>query len=410
VSTKIYYFTLLHLLIMLIGLIGKANVGKSTFFNAATDMNVETGNYPFTTIQPNVGICYARQKCVCTEFSIKDNPIHSLCIDGTRFIPVPMVDVAGLVPGAHLGKGLGNKFLDEARQVDALIHVVDASGSTDKEGRPSSPGSYDPLEDIEFVEDEFDLWILSIIKRDWSKSTDRISNEQLLMKRFSGLGMRQQAIDLALNSSNLRNKKINTWTENEILLFIKNLRQKAKPVIIAANKADVSKSEVNIQAIKDKNELAIPCTAEGETLLKNAAKHGIIHYLPGDESFEIRKNVNFSEKQIHALELVSKFMHKYGSTGVQQIINLVCFDLLGKIVVYPVEDEIELKDKKGNVLPEAYLVDMGTTAKGLAAMVHKDMEKGFLFAIDVRSKKRIGADHELANNDVIKIVSTLSRG
>jgi ribosome-binding ATPase len=394
---------------MQIGLMGKANVGKSTFFNAATDMSVETGNYPFTTIQPNVGICFARQKCVCSEFSIRDNPIHSICIEGNRFIPVQIVDVAGLVPGAHLGKGLGNKFLDDARRVDALIHVVDASGSTDKEGRASSPGSHDPLEDIEFVKNEFDLWILSIIKRDWSKNTERMSNEQLLSKRFSGLGINQEDIDAALTNSDLRNKKTNTWTETEILTYIKNLRQKAKPVTIAANKADISLSEVNIQAIKQKHEFVIPCTSEGEILLRNAAKHGIIHYLPGDKSFEVRKNVNLSEKQNHALDLVSKFMNKYGSTGVQHIIDIVCFDILRKIVVYPVEDEIEFKDKKGNVLPEAFLVDKGTTAKDLAAMVHKDMEKGFLFAIDARSKKRIGADHELANDDIIKIVSTLSR-
>jgi len=395
---------------MQIGLIGKANVGKSTFFNAATDMSVETGNYPFTTIQPNVGICFARQRCVCSEFSIKDNPIHSICIDGNRFIPVNIVDVAGLVPGAHLGKGLGNKFLDDARRVDAIIHVVDASGSTDKEGRASSPGSNDPHEDIEFVQNEFDLWILSIIKRDWSKNMDRISNEQLLLKRFSGLGITQEAIDASLANSELRNKKINSWTESEILTYIKCLRQEAKPVTIAANKADISLSDANIQALKQKHEFVIPCTSEGEILLRNASKHGLIHYLPGDKSFEIRKNVNLSEKQSHALDLVTNFMNKYSSTGIQHTINTVCFDILHKIVVYPVEDEVEFKDKKGNVLPEAFLVDKGTTAKDLATMVHKDMETGFLFAIDARSKKRIGANHELANNDIIKIVSASSRG
>src|SRR6266542_4261020 len=191
---------------MQIGLIGKANVGKSTFFNAATDLTVETGNYPFTTIKPNVGICYARQKCVCTEFAIKDNPVHSMCIDGIRFIPVPIVDVAGLVPGAHLGKGLGNKFLDEARQVDALIQVVDASGSTDKEGRTGAPGTFSPLEDIDFVEEEFDLWLLSVIKRDWSKNIEGSSNDQILVKRLSGLGIKAHVIDEALAVHNLKIK------------------------------------------------------------------------------------------------------------------------------------------------------------------------------------------------------------
>ena len=394
---------------MQLGLIGKANVGKSTFFNAATDLAAETGNYPFTTIKPNVGIGYVRQKCVCTEFAIKDNPIHSMCLAGIRYIPVRIVDVAGLVPGAHLGKGLGNKFLDEARQVDALIHVVDASGSTDKEGKSGVPGTFNPLEDIDFVEEEFDLWLLSLIKRDWTKNVEGTSNEQILLKRLSGLDIKVHVIDESLIVHNLKNKKISAWTEEEILSFSKTLRRKSKPLIIAANKADIPTSEPNIQAMREKYEHVIPCTSEGESLLRNAKRHGILNYFPGDSSFKPNEKVNLSERQQHALELVSNFITRYGSTGVQQTINFVCFEILQKIVVYPVEDEVELKDKNGNVLPEAYLVDKGTNAKTFAAMVHKDLEKGFLFAIDVRTKKRIGADHVLSNNDIIKVVSTLSR-
>ncbi|MGA7141934.1 MAG: redox-regulated ATPase YchF [Nitrososphaeraceae archaeon] len=399
---------------MQIGLIGKANVGKSTFFNAATDLSVETANYPFTTIKPNIGVCYARQKCVCTEFGIKDNPIHSICIDGVRFIPVQILDVAGLVPGAHMGKGLGNQFLDDARQVDALVHVVDVSGSTDQEGRPSSPGSYDPSKDVNFVEEEFDLWLMSIIKRDLSTTTKDAastnqSNEQILRKRLSGLGISEPAIDSALNLTGLKIKKINAWTEQDILFFTKMVREKSKPMVIAANKADISTAELNIQAISKNHTWVIPCTSEGESLLKKASKNGIVHYLPGDNSFEIRNTSNVTEKQSHVLGVVSKFIKKYGSTGIQRVINTICFEILEKIVVYPVENEIGLTDKKGNILPEAYLVDKGTTAKHLAAMVHKDLEKGFLFAIDVRTKKRVGADYYLKNNDVIKIVSALNR-
>jgi ribosome-binding ATPase len=399
---------------MQIGLIGKANVGKSTFFNAATDLSVETANYPFTTIKPNIGICYARQRCVCTEFGIKDNPIHSICIDGVRFIPVQILDVAGLVPGAHMGKGLGNQFLDDARQVDALIHVVDVSGSTDQEGRSSSPGSFDPSNDVNFVEEEFDLWLMSIIKRDLTTTNKDMastnqSNEQILRKRLSGLGITESAIDSALNFTGLKIKKINTWTEEDILFFTKMVREKSKPMVIAANKADISTAELNIQAISKNHTWVIPCTSEGESLLKKASKNGIVHYLPGDNSFEIRNTSNVTEKQSHVLGVVSKFIKKYGSTGIQRVINTICFEILEKIVVYPVENEIGLTDKKGNILPEAYLVDKGTTAKHLAAMVHKDLEKGFLFAIDVRTKKRVGADYHLKNNDVIKIVSALNR-
>ncbi|MEM4201360.1 MAG: GTPase, partial [Nitrososphaerales archaeon] len=114
---------------MLVGIVGKPNTGKSTFFNAATLMNVPMANYPFTTIQPNYGVAYLRKDCVCKRLNVKDNPVNSVCVNGVRLIPVKLVDVAGLVPGASQGRGLGNKFLDDLRQADALIHVVDASGS-----------------------------------------------------------------------------------------------------------------------------------------------------------------------------------------------------------------------------------------------------------------------------------------
>ena len=398
---------------MLIGLIGKANVGKSTFFSASTDNIVNIANYPFTTVKPNLGVCHVRIKCVCREFGVKDNPVHSICIDGARFIPIQIIDVAGLVPGAHEGKGLGNKFLDDARQADALIHVIDLSGSTDSEGRPLTPGTGDPLEDIRFVEEEFDLWLVSIIKREGDNmkelDSSRLNTTQVLKKRLSGLGVTESAIDKVLNKLNLDNKKIKTWNEQEIFDFCQNIRRIIKPVVIAANKADVSASQNNLEKTIEKYSHVIPCTSEFEILLRKAVKNGFVHYLPGDNSFEIKENVQLSDKQRQALEIVSNFIKKHGSTGVQEIINMTCFDLLKKIVVYPVEDESKLSDKKGNILPEAYLLNEESTAKDLAHAVHEELGKGFLFAIDVRSKRRLGADHKLKNNDVIKIVSATSR-
>lgn len=398
---------------MLIGLIGKANVGKSTFFSASTDNIVNIANYPFTTVKPNLGICHVRIKCVCTEFGVKDNPVHSVCIDGIRFVPIQIIDVAGLVPGAHEGKGLGNKFLDDARQADALIHVIDTSGSTDSEGRPLTPGTGDPLEDIRFVEKEFDLWLVSIIKRevDNMKELDSsgLSTTQVLKKRLSGLGETEPAIDKVLIKLNLHNKKIKSWNEHEIFDFCQNIRRIIKPVVIAANKADVSTSQNNLEKIIEKHTHVTACSSELEILLRKAVKNGFVHYLPGDNSFEIKENTQLSDKQRQALEIVSNFIKKHGSTGVQEIINIACFDLLKKIVVYPVEDESKLSDKKGNILPEAYLLNEESTTKDLAHAVHEELGKGFLFAIDVRSKRRLGADHKLKNNDVIKIVSATSR-
>jgi ribosome-binding ATPase YchF (GTP1/OBG family) len=399
---------------MLIGIIGKANVGKSTFFNAATELAVQAANYPFTTINSNIGIVHARQKCVCTEFGVQDNPIHSICIDGNRFIPLNLIDIAGLVPGAHLGKGLGNKFLDDARQADALIHVVDASGSTDSEGKPISPGTGDPIYDVSFVEEEFDLWLASVVSRDWNKVTREAESqgqklEQMLAKRLSGLAIGSRQIADALDETGLYYKKTILWTQEDIFNFCKVIRLKSKPIVLAANKADLPTVDKNINAMKKTGRDVIVCASEAENLLRRAAKKGIIRYLPGDNSFNIKKEAELNDQQKKVLSIISNILSKYGSTGIQEVINYACFKILNLIAVYPVEDELKLIDKKGNILPDARLLPRGSTAKDLAYAIHADLAKGFLYAIDIRSKQRLSSEYKLKNNDVIKIVSVTSR-
>jgi ribosome-binding ATPase YchF (GTP1/OBG family) len=398
---------------LIIGLLGKANVGKSTFFNSATDLSVQIANFPFTTIDPNIGIAFVRVNCVCKEIGVFDTPINSRCINGVRFIPIKLIDVAGLVPGAHSGKGLGNKFLDDARQANVIIHVVDISGSTDEEGKPVSLGGGNPLYDIEFVENEFDLWIYSLIMKDWDKVVRESENlkqriEHTISNRLSGLTISEQDIRNAMNTVRLV-KKPSDWDTNDILELCKQIRLSSKPIIIAANKADLPSSDQNISKLKNLNRSFFTCVSEAELLLKRALQKNIIFYLPGDSEFEIKNPNILSSKQLDALNKVSKVLKKFGSTGVQNILNYACFDVLNNIVVYPVEDEFKFTDKKGNVLPEARIVSKNITAKELANLVHKELGKGFLYAIDARSKQRIGAEHVLKNNDIIKIVSTTSR-
>jgi ribosome-binding ATPase len=398
---------------LIIGLLGKANVGKSTFFNSATDLSVQIANFPFTTIDPNIGIAFVRVNCVCKEIGVLDTPINSRCINGVRFIPIKLIDVAGLVPGAHSGKGLGNKFLDDARQASVIIHVVDISGSTDEEGKPVSLGSGNPLYDVEFVENEFDLWIYSLIMKDWDKVVRESENlkqriEHTISKRLSGLSISEQDIRNAMNTVRLV-KKPSDWDNNDILELCKQIRLSSKPIIIAANKADLASSDQNISKLKNLNRSFFTCVSEAELLLKRALEKNIIFYLPGDSDFEIKNPDILSSKQLDALNKVSKVLKKFGSTGVQNILNYACFDVLNNIVVYPVEDEFKFTDKKGNVLPEARIVSKNITAKELANLVHKELGKGFLYAIDARSKQRISAEHILKNNDIIKIVSTTSR-
>jgi ribosome-binding ATPase len=400
---------------MLLGLIGKANVGKSTFFNAATHLDVRSGNYPFTTLAPNVGITYARIGCVCREFGIQDNPKSSLCIDGTRYIPVKLLDIAGLIPGASKGKGLGNRFLDDARQADALIHVVDAAGSTDAEGRPIVPGTGDPIYDIQFVEEELDQWLASILQRDWTSLVREMSNqstklEHVIATRLSGLSIKESEIASTIAELGLSQTRATNWSDNDILRFCKKLRKKSKPIVIAANKADLHSAQHNIQKVKNVRENVVPCSSELELLLRHATKKKKIEYLPGDSHFRIKEAALLNEQQKKALDKTSIFLSKYGSTGIQEIINLTVFNLLKLIVVYPVEDELKLTDKRGNVLPDAHLLPAKSTPRDLAERIHTDLGKGFLYAIDVRSKMRLGADYKLQNNDVIKIVSAASSG
>ena len=395
---------------MQIGLLGKANVGKSTFFSAATQTPVATGNFPFTTIQPNVGVAYLKSDCACKHFQIShDNP---LCIDGTRLIPVKLIDVAGLVPGAHEGKGLGNQFLDDARQAQVLIHVVDIAGTTDIQGQSVPIGTHDPMEDIVFVADEFDQWFADILKREWDKITREIDQKRAkltdgIAKRFSGLGIKDYQVHLILQRLGLVARNPKEWTSSDIYTFAKELRKDTKPMIIAANKADLCP---DLSILKKISDTVIPCSAETELLLRKASKAGIVNYFPGDDNFIIAKDKQLLPPQQKALELVSSVFSKISTTGIQQILNTAVFNSLKFIVVYPVEDETKLTNKDGTVLPDAKLLPQDSTAKDLAALIHADIAQGFLHAINCKTKQRISGDQKLEDGDVIKIVSTLSRG
>jgi ribosome-binding ATPase YchF (GTP1/OBG family) len=180
--------------------------------------------------------------------------------------------------------------------------------------------------------------------------------------------------------------------------------------VIAANKADLPAADDNIKKMKAGGLELVPCASEAEALLRKASKKGILHYLPGDASFEVKPEVTLSAQQLKALDIVKSFMQKYGSIGVQESINIACFKLLRMVAVYPVEDEFKLTDKKGNILPDVWLLPEGSTAKNLAEAIHADLAKGFLYAVDARTKQRIAANHQLKNGDVIKIASATSRG
>lgn len=402
----------------LIGIIGKTNVGKSTLFAALTLAPVAIANHPFTTIKPNIGVGYVRRKCVHVELGLdRCNPRTGTCIRGYRFIPVKVMDVAGLIPGASQGKGLGNKFMDDLRQADVLIHVVDASGSTSPDGTPARPGTYDPVEEAKLIQKEVDEWFVSVVKRVWENKISRqiyLVNNPLdyITQNLSGLSITKNHVLEAVKLAGLEDKQPKKWSIDDVRAFAIMLRRVSKPIIIAANKADLPSAEENIKRlIKEFGEQNIvPISALAEYILRKASQKKLIEYLPGDRDFKIIDSSKLTKEQLHALELVrKKMLDKYGSTGVQELINRAVFNVLKLIIVYPVEDHNKYTDHYGNILPDAYLVPKGTTARELAYMIHTDLGKTFLYAINAKTKEKIGETYVLKDNDVIKIVAAAAR-
>lgn len=398
-----------------IGLLGKPNSGKSTFFAAATGKDVKIADYPFTTIDPNVGIAYASIDCVCREFNVTDTPRNSVCINGKRFIPVELWDVAGLVPGAWQGRGLGNQFLDDLRQADVLIHVVDASGRFDADGKDlGRPGMHDPLEDIRFLEQEIQRWFWQILRRNWDKFARRVEIERKdlassLAAILSGLNVSRDQIKEAIRLSKVDPEKPSAWTDEELLEFAGVLREVSKPIVIVANKLDIPASEENLKRMQDLNIDVVPASALAELILVRLSERGAIRYVRGDSSFEITNPNLISEVEKKLLDKIEDFLDKWGSTGIQKAINHAVFDTKKMIAVYPVEDENKLTDKKGNVLPDVFLVPEGTTALELAEKIHSDLARNFIYALDVRMKTKLPADYKLRHRDVIKIYAAARR-
>ena len=384
-----------------LALAGKPNCGKSTLYRAATLAPAEIANYPFTTIDANRGVAYVRVPCPCTGLDHR----CGACVDGIRYVPVHLIDVAGLVPEAYTGKGLGNQFLDHLRQADAIINVIDASGATDIEGTPDEIGSHDPLEEIPMLQTEMAMWLYGIIDKHWARMQRQIQVKSFnmhiaLAELLAGLDIREEHIADAERESGIIFKSAQA---EDLKKFARILLKLSKPMIQAGNKADQAPEQL-VTKVKGAGISLISGAAE--LALRSAAEHKIISYHPGDTTFSIPDETKLNAAQKDGLEKIRVFMNTYGGTGVQQIINKAVFELLDQIVVYPVEDETHFTDAKGRMLPDAFLMKKGSTPHELAYQVHTDIGKGFLYAIDAKTKMRIKESTILKDGDIIKIVST----
>ncbi|MEK6871441.1 MAG: redox-regulated ATPase YchF [Nanoarchaeota archaeon] len=391
---------------MLIGLVGKPSAGKSTFFKACTLADVLIAAYPFATIKPNHGIGYVKIDCIEKDFKTKCNPQKGYCVNGKRFVPVELMDVAGLVTGASEGKGLGNEFLNDLSNADAFIHIVDVSGETNAEGKEVR--GYDPLQDVVMLEKELDLWYAGILKKVWRVFSKTVQNEKsdlakAIAKQFSGLKVDEHDVKQIFLKKKYPEKVLD-WTQEDLLDFAHRLRHVSKPMIIAANKMDKKDSEKNLARLRAAypDVKIIPMSADYELTLREATSRSFILYVPGEHDFTIVKPLN--EKQTAALEHIRQFLKTYNGTGVQEILNFLVFDLLHYLPIFPASAN-RLSDSKGNILPDCFLLPRGSTALDFAFFIHSDLGNNFIRAIDARTKRVLGKEYVLKFGDALEIIT-----
>ena len=396
-----------------IGLIGKTNTGKTTFFNSATLSSDEMSTYPFTTKKPSVSIGHAITLCVHPEFNVQDDPNNSKCSNGWRYIPIELIDLPGLIKDAWKGKGLGNQFLSIAAQSDALLHVLDASASIDSMGRITETGSGDPVSDFADIEEELNMWYQKILEGNRDKLQKMIKTEDdqitALTELYQGLGVKKIHVKESLRITGLEEKNIENYDVQDSKKFSTQLRKISKPTLIVANKIDVKDADRNFERLRERynDTIVVPASADSELTLRRAEQKNLIKYSPGSEQFDILNTDDLNQKQKDALDFISKdIMGEYMRTGVQFAINMTVFKLLKMNSIYPVADPKNLSDKKGRILPDLVLLKDGATIVDLAKEVHSDLAKGLLYAKDLRYNLRIPINYHLRDRDVICLIST----
>jgi ribosome-binding ATPase YchF (GTP1/OBG family) len=395
-----------------IGLIGKTNTGKTTFFNSSTLSSDEISTYPFTTKKSSTSTGYANTPCVHSEFNVIDNPNNSRCEDGWRYIPIELIDLPGLIKDAWKGKGLGNQFLSIASQSDALLHVVDASGSIDATGKITETGSGDPVSDFADIEEELNMWYQKILEgnRDRLQKIIKSGDDHVdaLTELYQGVGVKRNHVKEALKTSGLEEKDIENYDMQDSKKFASYLRKISKPTLIVANKIDVKGADKNFERLRERynDMIVIPASADSELTLRRAEQKNLIKYSPGSEKFDILQTNELNQKQKGALDFIqSDIMGEYMRTGVQFAINVTVFKLLKMNSIYPVASPEKLSDKKGRILPDLVLLKDGATVTDLAKEIHSDLTKGLLYAKDLRYNLRVPTNYQLRDRDVICLIS-----
>ena len=343
---------------------------------------------------------------------MKDNPRNSSCTDGARFIPIQLIDLPGLIKGSWEGKGLGTQFLSVASQADALIHIADASGSVDGEGKITKPGMGNPVADVYDIEEELVRWFAKTIEKSVKKlkkpSKKGSPIDRLLAQDLAGLKITAAHVTQGLEANALVDKDLGRWTREDVWNFARTIRQVSKPTLIVANKMDLAPADKNYEklVIEFGQAFVIAASSDAELALRRGEQKGYVEYVPGEEVFRVKDASKLTAEQRAALTYVEqRVLSKWIRTGVQLGLNTCVFKLLGMNVVYPVEDAEKYADRNGNVLPDAFLVPYNASVLDLAKEIHTDLAKTLIYAVDARTKIRIPAEYKLKDRDVVTIVA-----
>ena len=306
-------------------------------------------------------------------------------------MPIELLDVAGLVPGAHQGKGLGNKFLDDLRHADALIHVVDASGTVDAEGKETR--GYDPSVDIAWLRSEIVAWILGNLMNKWGSIKRRhiavkATAVETLAGQFSGYGANQVIVQRTLDRSGIK-ESLEHWPDETVQHLVESFVDEKFPTVIALNKIDHPDSDKNISKIakmQDPNTIVL-CSAISEIFLRKMAKQGYIKYVEGSEFVDTREDLieqgdpdggglkELDEKNRTRIEnLKDMVLYRFGSTGVVQVLAKAA-ELLGLVPVFPVRNVSTFTSGAAEskiVFRDCVLVKKGSTVGDVARKVMGD--------------------------------------
>jgi len=264
-------------------------------------------------------------------------------------------------------------------------------------------------EEIAFLQAELDAWVGNLLTDGWQRGVRRVQAEgekgllSFIHEKLSGLGATPVLVAGAFSAFK-EAYPVETqpwdWDEGTLRALGHHLRTSLFPVAYAANKWDVAPegSETHLGEHR-----LHPCMADVELALNRANEAGLIHYRPGEDRFEIPSPDRLNEAQTKALAHMASRLGRLNSTGLAPLFDHVLFDMLERMVVYPVQDEQRWVDGDGRVLPDALVVPAGTQAKPLAYRVHSDLGDGFIRGVDGRTKRVVGADHVLQDGDVLKI-------